>query len=180
MGRLEQGYRQLAGFYLERVRAGDRFHLGVFDDKLKTHAHSPFRLGENCDFGAKKFSVAPDGRIFPCVQFISDKPDAQDYCIGDVKAGFNPNRDRLIAENRRERSECAGCALNGRCSNYCGCLNWQLTGVVTRVPPVLCAHEQMLIPIADEIGNELWDERNRNFLSKHYKDFKDQFPYDFD
>jgi uncharacterized protein len=178
--KLEHSYRQLAGFYLEKIRGGTHFHLGVFDDKLKTHAHSPIRLGEICDFGVKKVSVAPNGRIYPCVQFISDKPDAEDYCIGDVESGFNDRRESLIAENRKERKQCEGCALLGRCSNYCGCLNWQLTGKVTEVPPILCAHEQMLIPIADQIGNELWDEKNRHFLHKHYKDYQDRFPYDFD
>ena len=180
IGRLERSYRQLAGFYLEKIRAGERFHLGLFDDKLKTHASSPIRLGEICDFGAKKISVAPDGRIFPCVQFITDKPDADDYCIGHVDSGLTDRRDELVRLNRKERSQCEGCALQGRCSNYCGCLNWQLTGKVTEVPGILCAHEKMLIPIADEIGNELWDERNRIFLAKHYKEYEKLFPYGFD
>jgi hypothetical protein len=38
----------------------------------------------------------------------------------------------------------------------------------------------MLIPIADEVGNVLWDERNRHFLDKHYKDYEALFPYSVD
>ncbi|MFH1807732.1 MAG: radical SAM protein [Pseudomonadota bacterium] len=177
---LEHSYRRLADFYLERVRAGDHFHLSLFDDKLKSHARSPIELGVLCDFGAKKISIAPDGRVFPCVQLVSDRPDAQDYCIGHVDTGLTPRRQELIAENKRERGECQDCALLGRCSNYCGCLNWQMTGQVTRVPPVLCAHERMLIPIADELGNVLWDERNARFLKKHYREQAERFAYDFD
>ena len=178
--RLEKSYRRLAEFYLEKVRSNEHFHFGIFDDKLKTHASSPFRLGEICDFGAKKVSVAPDGRIFPCVQFISDRPDAKDFCIGHVESGLTPRREELIAENKTEREQCKGCALLGRCSNYCGCLNWQMNGKVTEVPGILCEHEKMLIPIADEVGNELWNERNRTFLAKHYKDYDERFPYKFD
>lgn len=177
---LEDSYRRLAAFYLERVRAQEHFHLSLFDDKLKSHASSPVELGTLCDFGAKKLSIAPDGRIFPCVQFVSDRADAQDYCIGDVETGLTERRQQLIAENKRERSECAGCALIGRCSNYCGCLNWQLTGQVARVPPALCAHERMLIPIADALGNTLWDERNARFLKKHYREQAERFVYSFD
>ena len=177
---LEQGYRELASFYLERVRAEERFHLSIFDEKLKTHARSPIELGQICDFGAKKMSIAPDGRIFPCVQFVSDRPDAADYCIGHVDTGLTPKRDELIRQNRTEREQCEGCALQGRCSNYCGCLNWQVNGNLTQVPGLLCAHEQMLIPIADEIGNDLWAERNRRFLQKHYRDYRELFFYDVD
>ncbi len=178
--RLADSYRQVAGFYLDKMRAGERFHLGLFDDKLKTHARSPFKLGDICDFGAKKISVAPDGTLYPCVQFISDRPDAADYRIGHVETGFTPRRDELIAENRTERVQCEGCAFAGRCTNYCGCVNWQLTGKVTEVPGILCAHEQMLIPIADEVGNQLWAERERHFMEKHYKDYQELFPYSFD
>jgi uncharacterized protein len=177
---LADSYRQLAGFYLEKIRADEHFHLGVFDDKLKTHASSPIELGVICDFGAKKVSVAPNGKVYPCVQFVSDKTDTADYCIGDVDSGLTARREELIAENRKERSQCEGCALVGRCSNYCGCLNWQITGKLTKIPGILCTHEQMLIPIVDEIGNELWDERNQSFLNKHYKNFDKLFPYGFD
>ena len=59
-------------------------------------------------------------------------------------------------------------------------MNWQVTGKITEVPGILCAHEQMLIPIADEVGNVLWDERESHFLKKHYKDFDTRFPYRFD
>jgi uncharacterized protein len=177
---LEAAYRELAAFYLARMRHGDHFHLGLFDDKIKSHARSPFRLGEICDFGARRVSVAPDGRVYPCVQFVSDRADAADYCIGDVEHGLTPRREALIAANRQERPQCAGCALLGRCANYCGCLNWQLTGAVTEVPPILCAHERMLIPIADEVGAALWSERNAGFLTKHYQAYDERFVYSFD
>ena len=37
-----------------------------------------------------------------------------------------------------------------------------------RISPVLCRYEQMLIPIADRIGETLYREQNLLFLSKHY------------
>lgn len=180
MRELGVSYQQMAALYLDRVRAGERFHMSVFDEKLRSHADSPFELGEVCDFGARKISVAPDGRIFPCVQFVSDRPDADAFCIGDVDSGMNGRRARLIAANKREREQCVGCAHIGRCCNYCGCLNWQLTGRVDRVHGAQCAHEQMLIPIADQIGNELWAERNAHFLAKHYREYQHRFRYAVD
>lgn len=177
---LARSYRELAAFYTDKARDGEHFHLTLFDEKLRSHAHSPVALGEVCDFGAKKVSVAPDGRIFPCVQFISDKPGSEDFCIGHVTTGMTPRRDELISLNKQSRPQCEGCAHLGRCANWCGCMNWQLTGKLTEVPGILCAHEQMLIPIVDKVGNTLWNERNRHFLEKHYKEYLQRFPYSFD
>jgi hypothetical protein len=39
---------------------------------------------------------------------------------------------------------------------------------VSRVSPVLCRYEQMLIPIADRVGETLYGEQNPLFLNKHY------------
>jgi hypothetical protein len=47
-------------------------------------------------------------------------------------------------------------------------LNWQTTGSVTRVSPVLCRSEQMLTMVADEVGARLFAEQNPRFLQKHY------------
>ncbi len=166
---LAESYRKLGAFYLDRMRAGERFHMGLFDDKLKSHTREPIRYGAICDFGARKVSVAPDGTIFPCVQFVSDRDDAKRYAIGHVESGFTPRRQELITLNKRPRRPCDSCAFLGRCANYCGCMSWQLTGHVLEVPPILCSHERMLIPIADELGTRLWEERNPTFLNKHYK-----------
>jgi uncharacterized protein len=180
--RLAQSYKQLGEFYMEKIRSQEHFHFGLFDDKLKTHISSPIKLGEICDFGVKKISVAPDGRVFPCVQFVSDREDAGDYCIGHVESGLTERRKELILENKTERKQCEGCAFLGRCSNYnyCGCLNWQVSGKIGEVPGILCSHEQMLIPIVDQVGNQLWTEQNTGFMNKHYKNFKDLFPYSID
>lgn len=177
---LKKSYEELADFYVEQARAKKHFHMTLFDEKLKSHARSPIRLGETCDFGARKISVSPEGKIYPCVQFVSDRGDAAGFCIGNVKSGMTERREELIAENKSSRPQCEGCAFVGRCSNFCGCLNWQMTGKVTEVPGILCAHEQMLIPIADKVGNTLWNEKNRNFLKKHYDQYMDIFPYAFD
>ena len=140
--------------------------------------------GEVCDFGARKVSVAYDGTIFPCVRFVSNNPDSLNYQIGHVDHGFTSKRQHLIQLNAQPRPECEGCALIGRCANYCGCTNWNTTGDILTVSPLLCEYERMLIPIADRIGNVLWEERNPAFLAKHYKISASHFPlqagYDID
>jgi hypothetical protein len=63
--------------------------------------------------------------------------------------------------NRSRKNRPAGTAP-------CGCLNWQTTGSVNAISPTLCRHEQMLMPIADRLGRELYRQRNPYFLHKHY------------
>jgi uncharacterized protein len=95
-------------------------------------------------------------------------PDSE-WCIGDVFSGIDEEARRRIHDaSECEKEPCRGCAIERRCNNSCGCLNWQTTGTVTSPSPVLCRHEQMLVPIADRVGETLYRERNPHFLHKHY------------
>jgi uncharacterized protein len=175
--KLTESYKKLSAWYIDKTRSGNYFYMNLFDDKLKTHAKSPFKIGEICDFGKSKVSIAPNGRIYPCVRFVSDNPDTANYLIGNVDDGFTNQRQHLISKNKDAgRPQCEDCVLMGRCANYCGCTNWDTTGSISTVHPMLCEHERMLIPIADEIGNILWKEKNLAFLKKHYKIDKKLFP----
>jgi uncharacterized protein len=68
----------------------------------------------------------------------------------------------------RAPAECSGCAIEPRCNRRCGCLNLQTTGDLGAPSPLLCAHERMIVPIADWIGETLWEERAPMFVQKHY------------
>jgi uncharacterized protein len=89
--------------------------------------------------------------------------------IGDVDAGIDEAaRERIYQRSSREKAFCRDCAIRERCNNTCGCLNWQTTGTLDQVSPVLCRYEQMLVPLADEIGRKLYKKRDPLFLHKHY------------
>ena len=62
------------------------------------------------------------------------------------------------------------CAVRDRCNHYCGCLNKQTTGRMDTVSPVLCAHERIVLPIADKLAGRLFKERNALFIQKHYNE----------
>jgi uncharacterized protein len=168
--RLKRGYEQVAEDYLARHRKGQEIYFSTFDEKIRTHALGPIRRGVLCDMGSRSFSVAPSGEIYPCVQFVRPETDLR-FRIGDVRTGFDPvKRGELVALNRRPRPKCEGCDLDGRCSNWCGCVNHRTTGDVLEVPPFLCEHERMVMPIADRLGNVLHAERNEIFQRKFYQD----------
>ena len=123
--------------------------------------------------------MAASGRLYPCVQFVaSDDPKNSEFCLGDVFSGFDAAaRGWLVQNNQALREGCEGCALEGRCANYCGCVNWKSTGRLNRVPAILCAHEQMIIPIADAVATRLW-KGNRPLFEKRFAQIDLGFPGD--
>src|SRR6185503_1024497 len=99
----------------------------------------------------RQFSIAPSGRLYPCVQFVQEDQN-HEFVIGDVFTGFDAQRQNAVsccAEH--EKPECGGCALIDRCSSWCACINWQSTGSLDRASPLVCEHERLLMPIADDV-----------------------------
>ena len=45
-----------------------------------------------------------------------------------------------------------------------------IADVAADIPPVSCAHEQMLTPIADYVAETLYREKNALFIHKHYNE----------
>jgi uncharacterized protein len=168
MGELARQYERLADLYIEWTRQGRKFYLSPFEVKLSSHIQGADVCKEHCELGIRQLSVDPAGYLFPCVQFTTAGPQSR-WCIGNVTSGIDEvKRFALRDESQKEKEPCRQCAIRCRCHNTCGCLNWQTTGAVSRVSPVLCAYEQMLIPIADRIGETLYREQNLLFLNKHY------------
>ena len=150
------------------TRAGRKFYLSPFEVKLSSHINRGCWRKDRCELARRQISVDPGGWLFPCVQFTRAGPKSE-WCIGHVDTGIDEAaRERLHARSEAEREPCAGCAAKERCNNTCGCLNWQTTGSVSTVSPVLCAHERMLLPIADRVGERLYAKKNPLFLQKHY------------
>ncbi len=165
---LRRQYERLGDLYVQWTRQGRKFYLSPFEMKLSSHVQGEEVCKEHCELGRRQISVDPQGFLFPCVQFVGAGP-ASRWCIGDVVSGINDAaRARLRDESQEQKAPCRDCAIRGRCHNTCGCLNWQTTGSVAEVSPVLCRHEQMLVPIADGVGDTLYREQNLLFLHKHY------------
>jgi uncharacterized protein len=168
MEELKRQYERLGDSYIEWTRQERKFYLSPFETKLSSHIKGPEACKERCELGMKQISVDSDGYLYPCVQFPAAGPNSR-FCIGHAATGIDEAaRQNLRDESTLEKKSCRRCAIRGRCSNTCGCLNWQTTGDINRISPVLCRHERTLIPIADRVGAVLYTERNPLFLHKHY------------
>jgi uncharacterized protein len=167
---LKKQYKILADYYINMLKDGKKIFYSPFDERIKTHAQKPYGRGDLCDLANSQIAIAPSGRIYPCVQFIGNDQGAYiENSIGSVYEGFNTQRRQyFVVENYADRQSCTGCALNGRCATYCGCVNWRATGDLCSIPPMICEHERMLMPIVDSLANKLWSDKVPLFKRKFY------------
>ncbi|MBK7142755.1 MAG: radical SAM protein [bacterium] len=167
---LKRQYEELAKFYYDSLRAGKKIYYSPFDARIQTWAQKPYSKGELCDLARSQVAIAASGRIYPCVQFVGQDDQAEwPNSIGDVRHGFDQTkRNWFIQQNQLDTDTCVGCALHGRCATYCGCVNWHATGKINQIPPIICEHERMLMPIVDRLANRLWKQNVDLFKRKFY------------
>ena len=159
---------KLGDLYIQWTRANRKFYLSPLEVKLSSHINRDCYHQDRCELAQRQLSVDHEGDLYPCVQFVRAGREGG-WCIGNVFDGIDESaRQRIRAASSQEKEFCADCAVKGRCNNTCGCLNWQTTGTVNAVSPVLCRYEQMLMKVADRVGKKLYRERNALFLHKHY------------
>jgi uncharacterized protein len=166
---LERQYEQVAEDYLARTREGADLYLNLLDDKWLAHAKGAEGLSIRCDVGSSQLSIAPSGKLFPCVRWVKED-EATETPIGDIWTGVLADPlARIRAEVAAPKVGCGGCSYNdGRCANECACEAYSATGRIDTPAPALCEHERVMVPIADRVGNTLWRERNPSFLQKLY------------
>ncbi len=120
-----------------------------------------------CRLGMRQPSVAPDGAIYPCNQFLG----LPDFRMGDVGHGIDAERQRAIYRASLDpEPDCEGCAIRDRCRHHCACLNFSLTGRMHEVAPVQCEHERILIPVADALAERLYERGSARFLLNYRDD----------
>ncbi len=163
-------YELLADWYYEKTIREEKFYFSPFEVKISSHIYPGSCKAERCELGRTQISVAPNGRLFPCVQFVGDGTD-DTWSIGDVWNGIDEEaRWRLYDANAEEKKSCRTCAIRSRCNHYCGCLNKQATGRIDLVSEMLCAHERTVLPITDRLAERLYKRRDPMFIQKHYNE----------
>ena len=165
---LERQYMLLSKLYERKTLAEDKFYFSPFEVKISSHVNSKTYCHERCELGLRQLSVGPDGTLYPCVQFVGDSA----FRLGDVRAGVDESaRQALYSRNETEKPGCDQCLIRARCNHYCACLNRQATGSIDEVSPMICAHERIVLPIADELAERLYNRGSAIFIQKQYNEF---------
>lgn len=122
--------------YIEEHRIRDAY-IGILEKKIH-------ELGV-CEVGCDGYQIDSDGKLYPCSYVVRD----MDFCIGDVKNGFDENKILQINSlNRRKVEDCVGCANYKYCETpRCLLLNKQITGDYYTPSPVVCSFENLLLRV---------------------------------
>ncbi len=154
---LSSQYKRLADWYSELLLNNECFALPLFDNKFINLITPEIDEGR-CIPGRRQISIATNGDIYPCTQYVG----YNEYFLGNTNYDIEPNKSKLASlaiEHSKELPSCEGCAINKRCDHMCGCKNLASTGFARRVSPLVCAHEKMLVGIADRLGEKIFVTR---------------------
>lgn len=166
---LKLQYELISKIYETRIMNEEKFYFSPFEMKLASHIRKNNFECYQCHLAQTQISVAFDGLIYPCVQFVKDGVSNRQYAIGSVAKGIDEKiQNQLYQESKIQMDSCLKCDYNSRCNNKCSCLSWQLTGTINQVSPVVCETERMLIPIVDKLGEKLFKKASPMFIQKHY------------
>jgi len=166
---LQGEFANTAALYKKLTLGEKKFYLDPFERKLAGRIQGRNSQCQGCHLGYRQLSVSCSGELYPCIQFVGNGGSRKKFVIGDVWNGIDEKkREELFLQSLDEPEECRHCALSGRCEHTCGCVNFFTTGSVNRVSPLLCRTEQILVPIADRLGEELFALKAPMFLQKHY------------
>ncbi len=163
---LAREYSKIADWYIECLNDDNPVHFAEFYDKILSHIEGENYPHKTCNLGERQVSVLPNGKIYPCLQFIGE----DEWEMGDVFSGVSmPALDSIRSRREAAPLICDECALKSRCKYNCACLNKQCTGRVDDISPFQCAHQQMLIFAADKAGSVLSEQGNTAFIKKYYE-----------
>lgn len=156
---LDAEYEKIVGLCAERYDLKRPLRFLNFESKIAAHLED--RGCIECRLGYKQPSIAPDGSIYPCNQFLN----LPDYKMGDVFGGIDRSaQKRFYGLSTAPEASCEGCAIEKRCRHHCACLNFSITGDMHTVPPVQCLHEQSVIRNADLLAKRLYEEKSPRFM----------------
>ena len=73
MKQLQSAMQRLANRYVRWHQDGRKVFVSCFDSRIQSH----IRANDSqcaCSFGMKEFSIAPSGRLYPCVPIRQRRP----------------------------------------------------------------------------------------------------------
>lgn len=159
MEELDRQYGLIAEFCNEHYDEKRPLRYLNFESKIAAHLNGTRCI--ECRLGMKQPSIAPDGKLYPCNQFLNLK----EYVMGDVWKGIDTAAQRRIySASLAPELSCGGCALEKRCRHHCSCLNFSMTGDMHIVPAVQCVHEQSVIRNADKLAAMLYKRKSPRFM----------------
>lgn len=128
-------YETLCDEYLKRYEEGNGFNFFHFNVDLEGGPCLSKRVSA-CGAGNEYFSVAPNGDLYPCHQFVGDEK----FKMGNVYEGRLDGGIRsTFSENCLfTREKCGSCFAKFICSGGCSANNYHFEGDLNRPYGITC------------------------------------------
>jgi len=164
---LKEQYKKIGQLYMDLKRKEHKFYISMFDMKILSLIKGKQYSIDRMKLARNQPSVAPDGKMY----FSSKYIDNPYFEIGDVFNGIDTKKqDKIFADGAKPSEVCQGCAILHRCNYAYDSLVAIKNEIKVKVPPMQCANEQIITPIADNVAKTLFDEENAMFMHKHYNE----------
>ena len=133
--RINEEYETLCDEYLKAYAEGKGFNFFHFNIDLEGGPCLSKRVSA-CGAGNEYFSVLPNGDLYPCHQFASDK----EFYLGNVWDGIVHSEIREQFKNAClfTRKECSDCFAKFICSGGCNANNYHFNGDIDKPYQVTC------------------------------------------
>ena len=135
LSRINEEYENLCDEYLKAYAEGKGFNFFHFNIDLEGGPCLSKRVSA-CGAGNEYFSVLPNGDLYPCHQFASDK----EFYLGNVWDGIVHPEIRETFKNAClfTREECEDCFAKFICSGGCNANNYHFNGDINKPYSVTC------------------------------------------
>ena len=145
---IEKEYEELCERYLEKYEKGEGFNFFHFNIDLEGGPCLSKRVSA-CGAGNEYFSVLPNGDLYPCHKFASDK----EFYMGNVWEGITrPEiREQFASSCLFTRKKCDGCFAKFICSGGCNANNYHFNGDINDPYETTCAMMKKRIECAMHI-----------------------------
>ena len=145
---IEKEYEELCEKYLEKYEQGEGFNFFHFNIDLEGGPCLSKRVSA-CGAGNEYFSVLPNGDLYPCHQFASDK----EFYMGNVWEGITKPeiREQFASSCLFTRKKCDGCFAKFICSGGCNANNYHFNGDINDPYETTCAMMKKRIECAMHI-----------------------------
>ena len=145
---IEKEYENLCDAYLERYAKGQGFNFFHFNVDLEGGPCLSKRVSA-CGAGNEYFSVAPNGDLYPCHQFVGD----DNFRMGSVSEGIlrNDIREQFKNSCLFTRKKCGDCFAKFICSGGCNANNYHYNGDINDPYEVTCGMMKKRIECAMHI-----------------------------
>ncbi|MDO5015111.1 MAG: thioether cross-link-forming SCIFF peptide maturase [Clostridia bacterium] len=111
-----QNYEELANYMLKQEKLGKKLEFYHYNIDLKNGPCLQKRL-KGCGSGSEYFAVTPNGDLYPCHQFVSDK----DFKMGNIWSGIDNSKkyDDFLTNDLSKKKECEDCFAKLYCAGGC-------------------------------------------------------------